>query len=120
LIGARFDCAVRCGAERDAALRDAIAVCVRVAINASASELSSRPSPKQIKKIERRLRSITRFAAQHRAGSVASLAAPLGDLRAARDALPKVAQSKDQGRRFVDSIERLSSWADQFLNDWFE
>ena len=120
LIGARFDCAVRCGAEQEAALRDAIAVCIRVAINESASGLSSPPSPKQIKRLERRLISITRFAAQHRAGSIASLGAPLGDLRAARDALPKVAQSKDQGRRFVDSIEKLSSWADRFLNDWFE
>jgi hypothetical protein len=120
LIGARYDCAVRCGAERDAALRDAIAVCIRVAINESASGLSSPPSPKQIKTLERRLRSITRFAARHRAGAVPSLAAPLGHLRVARDALPKVAQSKDQGLRFVDSIERLSRWADQFLNDWFD
>jgi hypothetical protein len=120
LLEALYDCAVRCGADPAETLQAAIATCVRAAINESVGSLSSRPSAKQLGRLARRLRSITRFAGRHRAGSIPALAVPLAELRAARDALPNVGKSQDQGRRFAHSLQALSTWADGLTNDWFD
>jgi hypothetical protein len=37
-----------------------------------------------------------------------------------RDALPHLSKSKDHARRFVASLEKLSAWANQYTNDWFD
>jgi hypothetical protein len=111
MIEALYESEVRCGADEQDTLRDAIATCARFTIN---EPLSTPPKRTEIRTLDHRLRAICRMASRHGAGANRELSKPLGQIRSARESLKLASTSQDYGRRFGVSISALALWADQY------
>jgi len=111
MIEALYESEVRCGADEQDTLRDAIATCARFTIN---EPLSTPPSRSEIRMLDHRLRVICRMASRHDAGANRELSESLGQIRSARESLKLASTSKDYGRRFGVSISAVARWAAQY------
>jgi hypothetical protein len=111
MIEALCESEVRCGADEQDTLRDAIATCARFTIN---EPLSTPPKRTEIKTLENRLRAISQMASRHDAGANPELSKPVSQARSARESLKLASRSQDYGRRFGVSISALARWADQY------
>jgi hypothetical protein len=110
-VEALYESAARCGAGEADSLRDAIAMCLRFTIN---EPIATPPKPEEIGLFARRLKTIERLAARHRAASYRELREPLRQVDKARRSLNKATTSQEVLRRFEQATGALGAWADQY------
>jgi hypothetical protein len=108
-----YDSQLRSGAPSADALADALAAQTRLIINQDLQKIRATPQLRgPRRRLARRVRRVTRFAAAHHAGSNSALADATSGLRAARDAANTAARDPRLAQTAVGRLVELSPWAD--------